>query len=145
MANIIQLDSLVPEDLEFTYRGESYVIPGDLDGETVLKLFRMFGQLAQLMAKAGEDPGTETDARKAATEMRRISADVDKTLLELFRLRQPGIEKLPFGVKTMPIVIKTILEHLGLGSEEGNRVTRRATGRQKKTSSRARRAPASSR
>lgn len=109
MAQITNLNELVPEDIVFVYGAESteYTVPGDLDGETVFKLFRMFGSLAQIM-QAPE--GTLQPAK-----VNKLARDVDKTLLELFQIRHPELERLPFGFKSMPIVIRTILSHLGLG------------------------------
>ena len=111
MAQITNLNELVPEDIVFQYGNPpvEYVVPGDLDGETVFKLFRMFGSLAELMG-ANVD-----DAAKTSRHVNRLSREVDATLLALFQIRQPDLEKLPFGFKSMPIVIRTIMQHLGLG------------------------------
>lgn len=128
----VNLDDLLPEDLTINYRGDKYVVPGDLDVDTATTLFRTLKE--QAAAEDGEDD--ETTAERVAASR--------AFLLELFRIRQPNLESLPFGVKGTAHVILAILRHLGVLEETAgadaaapadptppNRATRRTAAKPK--------------
>jgi hypothetical protein len=147
MAQITNLNELVPEDLVFVYGNPpvEYEIPGDLSGEIVFKLFRMFGDLSVLMRDA-ETLDEDAKVKDVRARVTRLSAQVDKTLLELFQIRTPDMTELPFGSRSMPIIIRDILRHLGLGVADTdadppkppapNRKTRRSGTSSRQSSSR---------
>jgi hypothetical protein len=106
MATIVNLDELLPEDIVVTYRGKDYPLPGDIDVESVFRLFAIFTALT-----------TQPIDGKPEEMMEQIKSrfgDVNAELLALFRERQPDLEKLPFGIAGTGAVIKLILGQLGL-------------------------------
>jgi hypothetical protein len=112
MAKEIDLDALIPDDLEFIYRGKTYSIPGDVDTETVLRMFRMFQLLLETrdLAQGAEDQ----DAKKFAAKIDKAYDEINSILLTLFQVNHPQLESLPFGVAAMPHVIAGVLELLGV-------------------------------
>jgi hypothetical protein len=100
MPRIIDLDALVPEDLEFRYRGESYLVPGDIDGEAAWGLVKLYqeGLAAQ---------------EKGSSEQQAADALIQQALLALFRVRQPDLERLPFGLRGSAVVLAEVLVLLG--------------------------------
>lgn len=124
----INLDELIPEDLVFKYQGEAYAIPGDLDVDVAMRLFKML----QDQAKA-EQTGDSKETERNLKQSRAF-------LLELFRERSPELDRLPFGINSTPVVIIEILKFLGVlaGSDEkwpvdptANRATKRASAKAK--------------
>lgn len=103
MARIIDLDAVVPEDIEFTYRGETYAIPGDIDVEQTFRIIRMFEE-----AQAAEANSAPIDERE------RLNLVIRDELLELFRVRNPDLADLPFGTIAYQHVLVTVLGQLGL-------------------------------
>lgn len=103
MAEVINLDELVPEDIEFRYRGETYTLPGDLSVEDVFRMFELFQTFASTQGK-----GKPEDAMKAVETLL-------AELLRLFQVRDPDLEgPLPFGVKALPIIMQKLLGQLGI-------------------------------
>ena len=100
---------MVPEDIVFRYRGAEYLIPGDLDTELVLRLYRMFGDLLA-------EPSTGDEAADESTA-ERIVQTVKADLLAIFQVLQPDMEKLPFGALGIRAVMRCILIALGVISE----------------------------
>lgn len=98
----INLDDVVPEDIEFDYRGKTYTISGDLDVETTFKLIGLFGDLA--------------DAEVAGDRKKQLSVNgkLEQLLLDLFKEHDPSLEKLPFGVVAYRNVVTQLLGSLGL-------------------------------
>ena len=108
MARVINLDEIVPEDIEFSFRGENYAIPGDIDVDTTFDLVGIFGRFAE--AEAAGD----TEA------MRAVNKELEGKLLRLFQLKDPGLESLPFGVIGYRHVLQAVLEAVGLQIVEGD-------------------------
>lgn len=109
MPRVFELDEMVPEDIVFRYRGADYLIPGDLDTELVLRLYRMFGDLLA-EPTSGDEAEDESNAE-------RIVLKVKEELLAIFQVLQPGMEKLPFGALGIRAVIRCILIALGVIAE----------------------------
>lgn len=135
MAEIVQLDDLVPEDIVFVYREEEYVVPGDLDTETTLRVFKYLRNLVTLRdSREQGDIPAEADVVKAASALQEL-------LLSIFQIRNPSLTSIPFGAKSLPIVTERILGLLGISTaaedlvEEGAPVpTGRASRSPKKSS-----------
>jgi hypothetical protein len=127
MAEVVDLDALIPDDIEFKHRGKSYMIPGDIPTQEVFKLYKLYLQLAE--AETSED--ADADAQEAATDR------VKEGLLSLFQVLQPDMKQLPFGAMSLTIVLQTILLKLGVvqqaqeasptGLTQPNRAARRAS------------------
>ena len=118
MAEIHDLDELVPEDITFRYRREEYTIPGDLRTGDTLELFALLQRLALAEAK-----GTPA-------ELKRIIAQTEAALLPIFQVHQPQMEQLPFGAAGLGAVLRKVLELIGLlevgpAVDPPNRATRR--------------------
>lgn len=112
-AEIVDLDALVGGDLTFKYEGDELKIPGDISTEKVFEIFEAFKQLSDVSVDG--DPEAISSANKL------ISAQ----LLKMFQIRHPDMEKLPFGIKTLPVVIREILRLLGvtIRDEDGDEPT----------------------
>lgn len=108
MANIVDLDALVGGDLTFKYGGDSLKIPGDVSTQQVFEIFQAFSDLQKVTDEG--DPQKLEEATKL----------IHDTLLKLFQVRQPEMQELPFGVRTLPIVIQEILKVLGVGVDLGD-------------------------
>lgn len=133
MAEIIKLDELVPEDIIFVYQGKEYTVPGDLDTETVFRIFkhlRAVLELRETREADGSIPGED--------EIKRAAKSLHDLLLDIFKVRDPDLESLPFGAKSLPIVTEAVLSRLGVGQEmlveEGPVPTARASRSPKKSS-----------
>lgn len=98
MAQIIDLDDLVPDDLEFRFRGETYVVAGDLSIETVLGLIKNLGRWTEA---------------KNDKESQDALLGLERDLLVLFKERQPDLEKLPFGLQGVTQVTLALLRQIG--------------------------------
>jgi hypothetical protein len=103
MARIIDLDAVVPEDIEFNYRGDTFAIPGDIDVEQTFRIIRMFEE-----AQTAEEEGASLDVRE------RLNLIVRDELLALFQVRDPELIELPFGTIAYQHVLVTVLTQLGL-------------------------------
>lgn len=102
MAEIIDLDELVPDDIVFKYKGGEYTLPGDLRTEDTLKLYALLQRLA------------ETEAKGTADELKRVITQTEAALLPLFQIHHPEMERLPFGATALGHVLRRVLALLGL-------------------------------
>lgn len=102
MAQIVNLDELVGGDLVFKYNDQDYKIPGDVSTAKVFEMFQAFSEL-QGMTLTEDEEG-----------IARAQELINSTLLSLFQVRQPDMEELPFGVRTLPIVIQEIMKLFGV-------------------------------
>lgn len=82
MAELIDLDAVVPEDLEVQIAGQIYRLPGDAPTEMVLRL----SVLAERLESAGADG-------KNMEEMLEMREELSAEIEALFRLRQPELEE----------------------------------------------------
>ena len=83
MTRLIDLDTLVGEDIEVKLAGETYLLPSDIPAESMVRLISLY-------QRAGEG---EEDDNVATLEA--ISDEV----LTLFQIRQPDLEYIPIGIK----------------------------------------------
>lgn len=110
MAEIINLGELVPEDILFVYGEKEFVLPGDLDTETVFKIFAYFRDVMQLRVD-GDEKVRQADLIAASNKLHDL-------LLGIFQQRNPDLEgPLPFGARSLPIITEKILGRLGIGTE----------------------------
>lgn len=134
MPQIINLDELVPEAIEFVYQKETYLLPGDIDTETTFKLEQLLIEttntevdllLAQGVLLAAAKPAAITKARKLFNDAksRQVAATLktEAEVLALFKVNHPDLEKLPFGAAGLKVVLAHLLVKLGFatpGDEE---------------------------
>jgi hypothetical protein len=86
MARIVKLSQLLPEDVVFELPDGSRVkAPGDAPLSLVLRIATLFQRVQD------EQEGTGSVSLDALQEL-------DSAVLELLRLRQPDLERSPFGV-----------------------------------------------
>jgi hypothetical protein len=111
---IVELDALVPDDIEFRYQGGKYVLPGDISVETTFRIQKLLLALnaAETAAVGVEDEKLQT---KAIADQERLTLEVEELLLSLFRKRDPKLESLPFGVVGFQHVLSVVLVKLGFG------------------------------
>lgn len=121
MAQVIDLNVLVPDDICFRYGDPpaDYAVPGDLDTDSVLRLFKLFGELIENAALDKLETATTDDDTELDEETRRISDRMKTDLLAIFQIRQPELTSLPFGAMSTRIVLRTILEQLGVLATPG--------------------------
>jgi len=105
MAKIVKLDDLLPEDIIFELPGGArYTFPGDPPLALVLKIASLFER-----AEASDDQqgvGLET------------LQELDAEILGLLRMRDPDIERSPFGVIGVQHVVGRLLDAYHFGVEE---------------------------
>ena len=105
MARIINLDELLPEDMEFHYQGEKYTVAGDISVEQVFRFYDLFSKMREEMA---EDP---TEEERAAAGKSAVE-DLQAELLRVFQIRRPDLQRLPFGIQGTAVVVSHMLEAL---------------------------------
>lgn len=107
MAQIIDLNELVPQDITIRYGtpAKDYKLPGDISTEMVFRLFEMRQALASIDA---------TDPVKIVEAMKARFGDIEAELLTLFQQRNPAMKSLPFGIRAMGAVLAVVLGQLGL-------------------------------
>jgi hypothetical protein len=121
VAEIIGMDELVPQDIEITYRGDTYKFPGDIDTETTFRLADMVVRLT----RAEIDEGTERikelgsdDHKKAMDAQQKLTLEVQEELLKLLQRNHPDLETFPFGAKGFQALLGNVLTQLGFGQAE---------------------------
>lgn len=120
MARITNIDDLIPEDIELVYRGQTYVISGDVAVPDVLKMFRAIVDIAavQTTLDIPEDATDEEIKEASAAAEKDANAKlerVQKEILALINANRPADEQLkksPFGQRSLPIVLQEVLGHL---------------------------------
>lgn len=90
MARIIDLDTLVPEDVEVVINGETYLLPGDIPVELMLQV-----------EAATQRLNTVTDNEEGQD----VLGGLLDAVTELFRIRQPDLETVPIGLKQCVMLI----------------------------------------
>lgn len=107
MARIVNLNELVGEDIAFQYGTPvvEYLIPGDIDVETVFDLFEKFQSVTKI---EGDDPAALT------AQVRQRFDGITSKLMEVLQVRQPTLERYPFGIRGTGIVLREILSALGV-------------------------------
>lgn len=131
MAELIDMDALVPEDLEIKYRGQTYVFPGDIDVHTTFVLQDLLD--AFIAAEASILDGTPTKAQKDAYKQAVIATE--KELTALLRERDQEIEKFPFGATGFRVLLLQILMKLGFSfAETAAPLEKRTVPKTKRTS-----------
>lgn len=105
MPEIVDIDELVPDDITFRYRKQEYKIPGDLRVAQTLELYALLRRLA-----AAEAKGTEA-------ELKRIIGQAEAALLPIFQVHQPDMVELPFGAAGLGVVLRKVLQLIGLLQE----------------------------
>lgn len=110
MAQIINLNELVPEDIIIQYGTPivDYRLPGDMDVEAVFRLFEMFRALSV----------TEGDGDEVFDQLKTRFGDIRLELLRLFQQRQPELTELPFGIRGTGALLRVILGQLGVNVTE---------------------------
>lgn len=112
MAEIVNLDELVPDDITFEFRGQTYPFPGDIDTETTFRLARMLRELGRAEEAASEQREDEA----AQEEQEKLTLAVEGELLKLFQRRTPDLESLPFGATGFQVVLLHVLAALGFSA-----------------------------
>lgn len=101
---IIDLDALVPPDIDFKYRGEVFHLPGDVDVGYVLTLYRVM--------IAFNEEGDDSEAE----DIERTVDAARRALLPLFQAGNPGrfekTDDLPFGARSLGVIIRKVLERV---------------------------------
>lgn len=139
MAEVIDLDRLVPDDIEFRYRGESYTFPGDPHQGQLLQLLGHYKDLLGLgVATLGEGDEMVAPDEAAEAELERIGNEMRASLLSIFQEADPKMRELPFGIHSTQHVVGAIFRRLGILTDvEDERPAERAAKSPRKRTSRA--------
>jgi len=109
MAKLIRLNEVLPQDLEVEIevagKLQRFVLPGDLTTVQIFGLIELFQEA--LKAEEVEDTAAQIVA------MRDAAAKLDTYLLDLFKERQPDMERLPFGRVGSRALVAEILTNFG--------------------------------
>lgn len=107
MAQIIDLNELVPEDITIRYGRPpvDYKLQGDMSVEAVFRLFEMFRTISSV---------TEGDDDEVFDQLKGRFGDIREELLKLFQVRQPDMTELPFGIRGIGALLQVILQQLGV-------------------------------
>lgn len=114
---IVDLDALVPDDIEFRYRGQKLVLPGDISVETTFRVQKLLVSLNAAEQNAQSAGKSGKAQENAIAEQERLTLEVEALLLGLFRQRDPDLESLPFGAVGFSHVLSMVLLKLGFGAD----------------------------
>lgn len=122
-SNLVNLDEIIPgiQGTTLQYKGEKYVIPGDLPSEVVFEFLALYDELLEFQMKTAAD--VEADKPASVLEIRggleKITLKIREKLLEVFQLEQPDMTKLPFGNQGTLAVLGYVFQAAGLGAPAG--------------------------
>lgn len=123
-SNIINLADVVPGIEDTTFKmpdGTELVVPGDLSTETTFELLALFEDLIKFQEDASKQVATKKASAavvsKVRADLKTVTDKIDALLLGIFQIRQPDLEKLPFGSKSQNYVLGAIFETVGLASK----------------------------
>lgn len=102
----IDLDELVPEDINFTFKGDTYTIPGDLTVDQTFDVVSVWTRAAEAELTGDQD------------KIRKTNQALTDQLLQLFRIKHPDLESLPFGVAAYRAIVAQVLIAVGLTIED---------------------------
>jgi hypothetical protein len=132
-SEIVDLDKILPQDIEFVFDGEKFCLSGkNIRFEQALLLGRLMTELGAAEAKVQDIDKPAT--RKDWDEVERVTKEVEAILLELFQVRHPDLERLPFGAQAFSHVLARVLvainyaaavEDAAAANPPSNRATRR--------------------
>lgn len=100
MANLTRIDDFLPADKVIEYEGSRYTLPGDPPAEFILRLLAI---------------GERFEADEISTL--EYLTECDAAILELLRLRDPSIERSPFGIAAAQQIVRIVLRTPG--ADEG--------------------------
>jgi hypothetical protein len=117
-SNVVNLDEIVGTDIEFIFRGETYVFPGDPSTESVFGFIDLYSDLLEAQQAAAEAAAKDgTNAQALAGKRDEIKKLLDKArdgLLAMFQERDPDMKVLPFGHRSTMAVLQYALRQLGV-------------------------------
>lgn len=109
MANIVNINDLIGEDTTIVYGDQEFIVSSDLDTELVFRMWQAYRVSLQVQANPDSTSAKVASAKK----------QLEDTVLQILRAKQPELESLPFGVRSMPIVIEHILRAIGIVLKPG--------------------------
>lgn len=105
MATIIDIDELVGEDIIVRAGGQEYRIPTDISTEDVFDLFQCYVDSLKIESDNPDEIVAQVRSKMEAIEARQ---------LQLLRVRHPDLDKVPWGIKGTPAVLRGVLAELGM-------------------------------
>jgi len=133
MARIVNMQALLPPDIEFVMGDETYLAPGDPPLPLLLRIFDVW-EKAQSLKPDDDAMGLE--------QLR----ELDTLMVELLQIRDPKVTANPFGMSGVMLAVGELFTAYGYAAEGGdgdlppttgttaNRSTRRASRTPKKRS-----------
>lgn len=141
MPEIVDLRDLVPDDIVFVLPGDrEYRIPGDIDVDNAFRLLKLLVDLTEAQAveaaarrrverTAADKDATVDEVEDAEAELaealersgagaERAGEELRRVLLELLKIRQPDLDRLPFGIVACQHVTGEVLRRIGLLADE---------------------------
>lgn len=108
MARIVKMAELLPEDIVFDFGGDRrYTVPGDAPLELILKIAQLHEKASNAEQIAGGD-----EAMAEAIGLEALQ-ELDDQALYLLRMRDPELERSPFGVVGIQHFIAELLKQYG--------------------------------
>lgn len=104
MTRLIDLDTLVGEDIEVKLAGETYLLPSDIPSESMVRLISLY-------QRAGEDESDDN-----VETLQAISEEV----LILFQIRQPDLDYVPIGIQGTFALLTKLMELYNSAPEGGD-------------------------
>ena len=152
MPEIVDLRDLVPDDIVFVLPGDrEYRIPGDIDVDNAFRLLKLLVDLTEAQASeaaakrrvdrtAADTEATVDEIEAAEAELaealeqsgagaERAGEELRRVLLELLQIRQPDLDRLPFGIVACQHVTGEVLRRIGLLTEEEKDAEAEGSGR----------------
>lgn len=141
MPEIVDLRDLVPDDIVFVLPGDrEYRIPGDIDVDNAFRLLKLLVDLTESQAveaaakrrvdrTAADSEATVDEIEDAEAELaealeqsgagaERAGEELRRVLLELLQIRQPDLDRLPFGIVACQHVTGELLRRIGLLTDD---------------------------
>lgn len=119
MAEIVNLNEILGEDIVFDWQGAQYTFPADVSTKLTFRLADLYKQLDEAERLIAEKKKRAEPTDKDEAAYRVLIADTEEALLEGFRDRHPELESLPFGSRGFSIALAVILSRLGFISAPG--------------------------
>lgn len=108
---IVDLRDYIPADITFVLPDGEWTMPGDVDNETVWKIYALLLDVADLPDE--DDTLRPAERRKLLDKAIDLDGQLQELLLTQFRRRHPDLETLPFLSRGSRLVAAELLKQLG--------------------------------
>jgi len=116
MARIVNMGPVLPEDIDFRFpdgKGgtTSYIVPGDPPMDLILKIAHLNDAAEGVELPVGAKALTKAQKEEALDRLMIEKLDeLDAEVLHLLRIRQPDLDRSPFGPVAVQHFVAVLLE-----------------------------------